>query len=354
MDNLSPDEKKKLFSMFQNMEPDAQPTPRTLNSDILLVDGLNNYFRNFMAVSSLNENGIHVGGISGFLKSIGYAAKLLNPTRIVIVFDGTGGSMKRRKLYPDYKAKRATKLKYNRSYEELTSDEQEDANIQTQLIRLIGYLDALPVTVISLDHVEADDTIAYAAKEFFKDSNKVYIMSTDKDFLQLVDDKISVWSPTKKKLYGCAEILLEYGISCENFLNYRVMSGDVSDNINGIKGSGLKTVIKCFPQFVDHTQHTLDSIYTHCEQNKKKYQLYSNILDNKLIMERNLALMQLHDTQLQSFSQLRVHEILNKPVPPINRIRFSTLINQDKMWNNIPNYHTWLSEVFGKLYTNVI
>ena len=177
-------------------------------------------------------------------------------------------------------------------------------------------------------------------------------MSTDKDYLQLVNDKINIWSPTKKKLYGCGEILLEYGISCENFLNYRILSGDVSDNIGGIQGSGLKTILKCFPQLAEHTQLSLEDIYTHCEQNKKKYKLYSNILENKNIVERNYALMQLKDTQLQSFTQLRVNEILNKPLGMLNRVRFSKLLAEDRMWNNIKNHHTWLSETFGKLILN--
>ena len=352
MDHLTPSESKRLFSMFKNMQLDTKPIERNYNSEVLLVDGLNTFFRAFMAVPSMNDNGLHVGGIAGFLQTIGYAAKLLNPTRIVIVFDGNGGSMKRRKIYPEYKAQRKTNLRYNRSYEDLTSDEIEDRNIQSQLLRLIGYLDTLPVTCMSMDHVEADDTIAYAAQEYFKDSNHVYIMSSDRDFLQLVNEKIQVWSPTKKKLYGCAEILLEYGISCENFINYRILSGDESDNIDGITGSGLKTVIKCFPQFRDHIKYNLEQIYTHCEQNKKRYKLYNTILENKPIMERNLALMQLTDTQLQPFSQLRANEILDKKVLPLNRMKFGKLITEDRMWNNIPNYHTWLEDTFGKIIIN--
>jgi DNA polymerase-1 len=352
MEHLSSDDKKKLFSMFKNMDISKTPVERKLNTEVLLVDGLNCFFRSFMAVPSMNDNGLHVGGIAGFLQSVGYAAKLLNPTRIVIVFDGVGGSLKRRKIYPDYKEKRKTNLKYNRSYEELTSDEKEDRNIQSQLLRLIGYLDTLPVTVMSVDHVEADDTIAYAANEYFKDSNKVYIMSTDKDYLQLVNDKINVWSPTKRKLYGCAEILLEYGISCENFINYRILSGDDSDNIDGVKGSGLKTVLKCFPELKDHVQYSLEHIYDVCEKNKKKYKLYNSILENKEILERNKLLMQLKDTQLQSFTQLRVHEILNKPVGILNRVRFGQLLAEDRMWGNIQNHHVWLNETFGRLITS--
>ena len=90
-----------------------------------------------------------------------------------------------------------------------------------------------------------------------------------------------------------------------------------------------------------------------CEENKKKYKLYNSILENKNILSRNLELMQLTNSQLQPFSQLRVHEILDKPVAKLNRIKFSTLITEDRMWNNIPNYHTWLSDTFGKLLSNI-
>ncbi len=354
MDNLSSGDRKKLFSMFHNMEVDNKPVKKTIDSDILLVDGLNTFFRSFMAVPSLNENGLHIGGIAGFLQSIGYATKLLNPTRVIVVFDGNGGSMKRRKLYPEYKNKRSTKLRYNRSYEELTSEELEDRNIQVQLLRVVSYLDTMPITVMSLDHVEADDTISYVAQDYFKNADKVYIMSTDKDFLQIVNDKINVWSPTKRKLYGCAEILMEYGISCENFLNYRILTGDVSDNIDGIQGSGLKTVLKCFPHFKDHTEYKLEDIYSYCESNKKKYKLYNTILENKNIMERNHALMQLKESQIQSFSQLRVNEILKKEIPKLNRIKFSSLIAEDRMWSNIQNHNTWLTETFGRVNSYIV
>lgn len=352
--DITNDEKKRLFSLFKNMDVVHEDTvPRTFNSEVLIIDGLNTFFRCFMAIPSLNENGLHVGGIAGVLQSIGSAIKILNPTRVVIIFDGNGGSMKRRKIYPEYKQNRSTKLRYNRSYEDLSSPEQEERSVQSQLLRLIGYFDTLPISVMSLDHVEADDVIAYAAQEYFKDSHKVYIMSTDKDFLQIVNNKIQVWSPTKRKLYGCAEILLEYGISCENFINYRILNGDVSDNIDGISGAGLKTILKCFPQLVESRYYSLQELYMICEENKKKYKLYNSILENKNILSRNLELMQLTNSQLQPFSQLRVHEILDKPVAKLNRIKFSTLITEDRMWNNIPNYHTWLSDTFGKLLSNI-
>lgn len=301
---------------------------------------------------SMNEDGLHTGGIAGFLKTVGYALKLLKPTRCIIVFDGNGGSMKRRKIYPQYKDRKKTKLRLNRAYTDLSTSDFEEKNLKSQLMRSIHYLDCLPITTMAIDNIEADDTIAYIAEQYYKDSN-VTIMSADKDFLQLASEKVKIWSPTKKKIYGCAEILLEYGISCQNFIWYRVLEGDVSDNIDGVNGAGLKTIIKCFPFFTENRAVTLQEIYNHCENNQSKYKLYRTILENKEVVERNHILMQLKETEIQTFSQLRINEILDKPTKKLDRFGFSKLITEDKMWNNIPNYQIWLNEAFGKLDTLV-
>ena len=111
--SFNQDEKKKLFSIFENISQEDKNSlsNRSQNSDILLVDGLNTFIRAYSVMPSMNEDGLHTGGIAGFLKSVGYAIKLLNPTRCVIIFDGNGGSMKRRKIYPQYKDKRHTKIR---------------------------------------------------------------------------------------------------------------------------------------------------------------------------------------------------------------------------------------------------
>jgi DNA polymerase-1 len=301
-----------------------------------------------MAVPSLNDDGLHTGGIAGFLKSVGYAIKLLNPTRVIIVFDGKGGSQKRRNIYPDYKNGRRTDIRLNRTYGDLSDSVIEKANFKKELIRTVSYLDTLPTTVMSMDQVEADDTIAYLAKQTFKDSN-VTIMSTDKDFLQLANERIKIWSPVKKKIFGCKEIVDDYGICCKNFIFYRIMEGDVSDNIPGLDGVGLKRVTQAFPFLGEEQQACLQQIYNYSENHRGKYKIYDRVLDNKLLLERNYELMQLHDTQIQSFTQLRIEEIVNKPIPRIDKIGFSKLITEDKMWGNIPNYMVWLSETWGKL-----
>ena len=84
---------------------------------------------------TLNENGVHVGGIVGFLKSIGFAINMFNPTRTIIVFDGKGGSNRRRKLHSDYKNKRRTSYRVNRvdGLENLEDEHEGKTTIQLQM-----------------------------------------------------------------------------------------------------------------------------------------------------------------------------------------------------------------------------
>lgn len=300
----------------------------------------------------MNDDGLHVGGIAGFFKSLGYAIKLLNPTRCIIVFDGSGGSYRRKKLFPEYKLHRSNKIRLNRVFEDNSTTESESNAIARQLIRISHYIDCLPVTTIQIDNIEADDVIAYLTLNSFKES-KIIIMSTDKDFYQLIDNRVLVYSPTKKKIYGSSEVLTEYGINTKNFILYRTLDGDKSDNIDGIFGCGLKTVQKAFPFLSEDKKYTLNDIFEYSELNKNKYKVYNSIIDNKNIIDRNYQLMQLNDTIITTFSQLNIGDILNKK-NKLNKFQFSKLITEDKMWNSIPNYIIWLQEVFTKLDSFVV
>ena len=108
-----------------------------------------------------------------------------------------------------------------------------------QIRRTIDYLEHLPITLLSVKTCLDAYAIISSASTLSIDS-KVTIMSSDKDFLQLVDDRISVWSPTKKKLYKPEQVMEEYGIPSHNLLMYRIFDGDKSDNIDGVRGYGLK------------------------------------------------------------------------------------------------------------------
>ena len=226
----------------------------SLNDRVLIIDGLNQFIRVFGAVPALNDDGEHCGGVTGFLLSTAATIRRLKPTRVVIVFDGKGGSNRRKSMYKGYKEGRTGLTKINRlaGYEDL-EDQQE--SMRKQFTRLIEYLQVLPISLTYIDYVEADDIIAYLANHYFK--KEVTIISSDKDFLQLVNPRIKVWAPTKKKMYDEALVMEDYGVKPQNLVFYRCLEGDKSDNIEGVRGVGPKTILNKM-SFLNEDELTLD------------------------------------------------------------------------------------------------
>ena len=265
---------KRYKELLQQIEQERQDgTGRDKNSHIMVIDGLNTFIRVFSAVPALNDDGQHIGGVTGFLRSIGAVIRQLKPTRCIIVFDGKGGSKRRKSIYSNYKANRANKTAFNR-YQEFASLEDEQESMRRQFGRMIQYLNCLPVTTMSIDNVEADDIIAYIANEVYtEDHQKCTIVSTDRDFLQLVNHRINVWSPIKKRLYTPSLLQEEIGINEKNYLLYRAITGDKSDNIEGIKGVGLKSLIKYFPMLTEDREVSVDEIIDYAVQQDSKYKV---------------------------------------------------------------------------------
>ena len=195
----------------------------TRNSRILVVDSMNTFIRSFSTINTLNPAGHHIGGLVGYLRSLGYAIKTFRPTRVILVFDGLGSTNNKKNLYPEYKANRSTSRITNWDIFE-NKDEEGEAMVG-QMSRLIQYLQQLPVTLISIDKIEADDSIGLIAKHFEADPlcKEVTIMSADKDFYQLVSEKVQIYSPTKRKTYKVKDIIEEFDVHPNNFLPYKVL-----------------------------------------------------------------------------------------------------------------------------------
>ena len=330
--------KERYLSILNDIkEQGGSEQGQSPNENVLIIDGLNTFIRVFSVIPTTNDNGTHIGGIVGFLKSIGYTINMFRPTRCIIIWDGKGGSSRRRKMYPEYKAKRKTNIRLNRAYD-FETIEEERANMIRQIQRTIEYLDFLPITMLSIDNVEADDIIAYTAKQVLTDS-KVTIMSSDKDFLQLVDDRISVWSPTKKKLYRPEQVMEEYGIPSHNLLMYRIFDGDKSDNINGVFGYGLKTVLKKLPFLQEDKQFSVDDAITEVEELEK----------HRDIMERNYDLMQLHNVDISATAKTKTIDKMREPIPNLDKVTFKKMFLEDKMYSALPNLESWLQTKFQTL-----
>jgi DNA polymerase-1 len=296
-------------------------------------------------INHINPDGHHIGGLTGFLKSVGYAIRMTDPTKVVIVFDGVGGSNARRNLFPDYKANRNTNRMTNYSIFQSKAEEQESIN--NQMERLIQYLKCLPVTVISIDGLEADDIIGYLADKFERhdETSKVTIMSADKDFLQLVSDKVEAYSPTKKKVYTPKDVLEEYGVSSANFINYKILLGDSSDNVPGITGLGPKKLTKLYPELTGD-KVTLDSIIEKSAELINENKLYLSVVERSRQLYINQQLMSLDGDFISPENKQLVKEAFNNSFN-LNIPIFLQLYHNDKLGESIPNVQSWLSQLFG-------
>ncbi len=334
--------KNKYFDLISSIQPDT----RTSLDSILIIDGLNTFLRSFTMINHINPNGHHIGGLTGFLKSIGYAIKMLNPTKVIIVFDGVGGSNARRNLYPEYKANRHVNRMTN--YSIFSSKEEETESINNQMARLIQYLKCLPVTVISIDGLEADDIIGYLSNKFqvYNETTSVTIMSADKDFLQLISDKVQVYSPVKKKIYKPKDVLEEFGVSSYNFLNYKILMGDQSDNVPGISGLGPVKLLKLFPELTSEDKIELSDIIESSANKINENKLYLSVVERRHQLEINEKLMSLDGSFLSPENKQLVKDAFNDSYE-LNKYLFHQIYVNDKLGESIPNVDNWLTEVFG-------
>jgi DNA polymerase-1 len=326
----------------------SETKDESLNDRVLIIDGLNQFIRVFGAVPALNDDGEHCGGVTGFLLSTAATIRNLKPTRVVIVFDGKGGSNRRKSMYKGYKEGRTGLTKINRlaGYEDL-EDQQE--SMRNQFTRLIEYLQVLPISLTYIDYVEADDIIAYLANHYFK--KEVTIISSDKDFLQLVNPRIKVWAPTKKKMYDEVLVKEEYGVKPQNLVFYRVIEGDKSDNIEGVRGIGPKTILNKMTflnEEVLDLDTFIDKIKTECDD-----KLSQKLTENVTTIEMNYRLMQLKDPEISSSITSQVRNIMSDLQPELDMVEFKKMFMYDKLYTAFANVDSWLRNSFISLDNNL-
>lgn len=280
---------------------------QTYNSNILLIDGLNNYIRNWVVNTDVNQDGVHVGGITGFLRSMTKMIEMFKPTRIIITFDGKNGSTRRRAYFPEYKMHRGHGMKLNKRFDFINEEDETKQKVK-EFARLYEYLKQLPVTLVMIDNIEADDVIGYICQEFAEneDVRNINIISTDKDFFQLITEKVTVYNPVKKKLYNNESVLSEYNIHPKNFILFKSIIGDKSDNIPGVAGIQIKTVNKNFPQLREETIYNIDSladktIFPNCADT-----VYKKLADNLEQIKRNYRLNVLAKSNISTQSAIKI------------------------------------------------
>ena len=326
--------------IFDSLKEDK--TELHKNSRVLLIDSLNTFLRSFAVIKHVNSNLNHIGGLTGFLRSLGYAINLIKPTRVILVFDGRGSSTNKRYIYPEYKRNRGITRITN--WDMFESQEEESESITSQLVRLVDYLKCLPVDLLSIDKIEADDVIGHITKNI---GEHVYIMSSDRDYLQLVSERVTVFSPTKKKFYEPKAVLEEYKVTPENFLTQKVILGDSGDNVPGVKGLGIKTAIKLFPQLSSKQEFSVDEIIKICESGESK--THQSILAFKHKLSINKQLMDLHNPNIPEEALEEIKSVLLNSNKSLDSKTFLQLYHQDQLGEAIKNVSAWLLTSFGAL-----
>ncbi len=242
-----------------------------------LIDGSGYIFRAYYALPPLSRksDGLPTGAVSGFCSML---FKLLEdsrsddsihkPTHFAVIFDSAKKNF-RNDIYNEYKANR--------------SETPEDLAPQFEYIRKAVKAFSLPS--IELINYEADDLLATYAKQIVEAGAKVTIISSDKDLMQLVSEKIRLYDPMKNKVLGEKEVFEKFGVKPNQVIDVQSLAGDPSDNIPGVPGIGVKTAAELINKY-----KTLDVLLKNINeipQNKRRETLLTN--KDKAILSRKLV-----------------------------------------------------------------
>jgi 5'-3' exonuclease len=270
---------------------------------VLIVDALNMFLRSYTIIPSMNPRGLPNGGTIGFLKSLQKLCRNFRPHEVVICWDGHGGSEKRRQLNKEYKKGRRP-VRFNRRMIDLPED-KVNQNRRDQQLRLHEYLNKMPVTQLMIDFVEADDIIALVTKnKKYTDWVKV-IVSSDKDFYQLLgDDNVFIHRPSAKTprdpnyLINGAMLVGQTGIHANNYALARAIDGDKSDNIQGVPRIGMKTIRKDLPILEQPNAISCDELFVHCKMQVKQKNIHKKLLEYQELVKSNYEIMQLYESNI--------------------------------------------------------
>tara|TARA_R110001592_G_scaffold228361_3_gene484907 strand:- start:2112 stop:2990 length:879 start_codon:yes stop_codon:yes gene_type:complete len=279
----------------------------------------------------MSKNGEQVGGIVGFFNNVIRLIERINPEHIYVIWE-SGGSKRKRDLYPDYKKGRRP-AKLNRYYEDIP-DTLENRNFQIKT--LVDLLDKFPITQIYVEDAEADDAIGYIAKYKLSKQNKI-VISSDHDFYQLINKNLIIWSPTLKAFVNSEKVVDRFGVHPNNFCLAKCITGDSSDNIPGIKGISYKTLTKYFPKFSLEEDYLILEFFNDVTDLKKIKKL--KVLDrlscttSQDLIKRNWKLVHLDMQNLVSHQVQKINEKVENPKKTMNNIGAHKLLNESGILN---------------------
>ena len=282
-----------------------------------LIDGSGYIFRAYYALPPLSRksDGLPTGAVSGFCSML---FKLLEdarsddsknkPTHFAVIFDSARKNF-RNEIYSDYKANRA--------------EAPDDLVPQFEYIR--KSVEAFNLPSIELLNYEADDLIATYAKKIIEAGAKVTIISSDKDLMQLVSNKVRLFDPMKSKVIGEKEVIEKFGVKPEQVIDVQSLAGDSSDNVPGVPGIGVKTAAELINKY--KTLENLLKKASEIPQNKRRETLLSN--KDKAMISKQLVTLK-NDVPLKNEASDFIIKDINKDklYDFLREMEFNRLLSQ--------------------------
>ena len=264
-----------------------------------LIDGSGYIFRAYYALPPLSRksDGLPTGAVSGFCSML---FKLLEdarsddsknkPTHFAVIFDSARKNF-RNEIYSEYKANR--------------EEAPDDLAPQFEYIR--KSVEAFNLPSIELLNYEADDLIATYAKKITEAGAKVTVISSDKDLMQLVSNKVRLFDPMKSKVIGEKEVIEKFGVKPSQVIDVQSLAGDSSDNVPGVPGIGVKTAAELINKY--KTLENLLKNASEIPQNKRRETLLSN--KDKAMISKQLVTLK-NDVPLKNDAANFIIKDINK------------------------------------------
>jgi DNA polymerase-1 len=248
---------------------------------LLIVDGHSYAYRAFYAIRSLSSpTGSATNAIYGFIRMLGKMRGKLEPTHIIVIWDG-GLAAERMTLLPGYKSQRP----------------EMPSALAEQLDQIVDFLRAASVFSFMKESTEADDCIAAVALRAAATGMEVVIASADKDFMQLVSSNIRLLNPhdNTETLWGAEEVKRKSGVEPTQIVDWLSLTGDSVDNIPGVPGVGSKTAANLLSQF-----GSVEEMYRRLPEVRSET-LRTNLQASKEAVCRNQQLVRLYSEESCEF-----------------------------------------------------
>lgn len=341
---------------MMNRRPPKNGTHDELIST-LLVDGNALYKTGYHgAITDYNSKGEHIGGLYQFITVL---RKLIDENlyhRVLVFWDGKFSGKLRWNLYEDYKA--------NRNKDYINGTIPEDVNEVLERVMVQEYLEELFIRQIEDDIVEGDDFIAYSCLSR-KPNEVITICTNDRDMCQLITENVQIYLCDKKVYVNKGNYHQYFKHHIKNSALIKVISGDSSDNIKGIKGVKEGTLLKHFPELAERPV-TLEELLAKAQtlqderiaSKKKPLAALTNLIEGitdgkqgKRVYEINKTLMDLSTPLITEEGIIAVNDLISLPINPEGRSMKNvyTLMKRDGIDARISNYSNEYLMPFKKL-----